>query len=225
MALVKTAIKDDYLILSKKGMEDHRVPLTSKDSEIMSVSIWRDTVKSSLVGNESDIWLSNALGFLCHLVYMEDDTLRQCDVDYANKGDQTGFADVFPMLFISEASLSDLNTRLAESNQETVEMRRFRPNVVITGCDAFAEDTWKTFKLADIPMRGIKLCERCVLTTVDPDKGERTGNQPLMTLAKYRRIDNKVCFGMNVVHQEQGVLQVGDELKVSRVVERDNIKT
>ncbi len=223
MALIKTAIKDGQLVLSKKGMNDQIIPFENNTStKQMSVTIWQDTVLASLVGNESDVWLSNALGFLCHLVYMEDDTLRQCNLDYAQKDDQTGFADAFPILFISEASLNNLNAHLIKSGKETVGMRRFRPNVVVSGCEAHAEDTWKSFQVAKIPMKGVKMCDRCILTTVDPDKGERSGNEPLMTLAKYRKFASKVYFGMNVIHQELGLLKIGDELRISST--QKNIK-
>ena len=110
------------------------------------------------------------------------------------------------MLILSEASLDDLNKRL----DNHVDMRRFRPNIVVKGCEPFAEDTWEYFTLADIPMQGVKPCSRCPMPTVDPDTGKRTGTEPISTLATYRKKDHKVYFGMNVIHQELGVLKLGD---------------
>ena len=213
MALIKTALDSGKLTLSMKGREDYTVPEVNKASEMMSVRIWSDHLEVQKVGIETDAWLSDALGIDCHLVYISDDVMRQCDLEFSEEGNRTGFSDGFPILLISEASLDDLNSRLNEKNENSVEMRRFRPNIVVSGCDAFAEDLWQNFRINEIAMRGVKLCSRCILTTVDPDKGERSGVEPLATLKSYRQVDNKVNFGMNVIHQQQGRLKVGDNIK------------
>ena len=208
MALIKTEIDNDRLTLSMEGKGSHIVAVTDDDSEKMDVVIWDDNLIVQKVGNESDAWLSDCLGVDCYLVYIADDVVRQCDLDFAEEGERTGFADGFPMLFISEESLADLNQRL----DEDVDMRRFRPNVVIAGCDAFAEDKFNGFSIADVAMKGVKPCSRCPMPMVDPDLGKRVGQEPIATLSKYRKWDNKVFFGMNVIHQQQGVIRVGDGL-------------
>jgi len=208
MALVKPSIKNGDLILSKVGMQDCPVPAVDTGSENIDVLIWNDELSVQKVGNQVDSWLKEALGVDCHLVYISDDVFRQCDLAFSKEGEQTGFADGFPMLFISEASLLDLNGRL----NEKIDMRRFRPNVVIDGCDAYAEDGFGSFRIGDIVMRGVKPCSRCPMPTVDPDKGERAGQEPIATLSTYRKHDGKVYFGMNVIHEAQGVIRVGDEL-------------
>ncbi len=212
MALIKTEIDDGRLTLSMAGKGSHVVAATDDNSVKMNVTIWKDNLQVQKVGNESDAWLSDCLGVDCHLVYIADDVLRQCDLDFAEEGERTGFADGFPMLFISEESLADLNQRLDVS----VDMRRFRPNVVIAGCDAYAEDELKSFSIADIAMKGVKPCSRCPMPMVDPDLGKRAGQEPIATLSKYRKWDNKVFFGMNVIHQQQGVIRVGDSLELRR---------
>lgn len=214
MALVSTSLINGQLTLSMEGKKDHSIPEISADADTMDVTIWRDTVSAQRVGNESDTWLSDALGFECHLVYIDANEVRQCSLDYADEGDRTGFADAFPILVISEESLSNLNNRLEDKGKSPVPMKRFRPNIVVSGCEAFAEDTWKTLTIGKIPMRGIKLCDRCILTTVDPITGKRAGKEPLKTLAEYRKWDNNVYFGMNIIHEQQGVLKVGDEVVV-----------
>jgi hypothetical protein len=208
MALIRTSLDNGKLTLKKQGMDDHQVPEASTLSEIMEVTIWRDTLQVQRIGDASDAWLSQALGVECKLVYIADDVQRQCNLDYAQQGDRTGFADAYPMLLISEDSLQDLNQRL----DHPVEMRRFRPNIVIKGCEAFAEDKFEAFTIANLDMRGVKLCDRCPMPTVDPDKGERDGQEPIATLMKYRKWDNKVFFGMNVIHQQQGKITIGDKL-------------
>ncbi|KAG1707801.1 Mitochondrial amidoxime reducing component 2 [Nymphon striatum] len=209
MALVKTSLTNEKLTLSKTGLDDHLVPDVSNEADEMLVELWGDKVKARKVGDVSDQWLSEAIGVECHLVFIPDNEVRQCDLEYAEEGNRTGFADGFPLLLISEASLADLNKRL----DNPVEMRRFRPNIVVAGCSAFAEDEWTHFTAGDIEMKGVKLCSRCVMTTVDPEKGKRSGAEPLATLMKYRKQGNKVLFGMNVIHQDRGSLRVGDVIE------------
>ena len=208
MALVKTAIQDGLLTLSKAGIKDHQVPKAGINSEVIEVTIWRDTLRVQRVSDATDAWVSVALGIPCHLVYIADKVMRQCDLDYANDGDQTGFADAYPLLLISEASLDDLNERL----EEPIDMRRFRPNIVIAGCDPYAEDKFASFLINTTPMRGVKLCDRCTVPTVDPDTGERSSKEPIATLIKYRKWDNRVYFGMNVIHEAKGTIKIGDNL-------------
>lgn len=211
MALIKTALDTNgKLTLSAKGMSDHSVPNTNNDCDTMSVRIWKDNLTVQKVDSETDTWLLSALGIDCHLVYIADEVERQCDLDYAQKGDQTGFSDGFPILLISEASLDDLNQRL----EAPVEMIRFRPNIVVSGCNAFAEDHWKRFTISKIEMHGAKLCSRCILTTVDPEKGERTSKEPLATLETYRKVDKAVNFGLNVIQQQHGILNIGDVVEL-----------
>ena len=209
MALIQPRFEDDQLILSSKGQADFTVPAANPENTML-VTIWGDSVTAQRVGKEADAWLSAILGLECHLVYIPDDEVRQCDLEFAKQGERTGFADGFPLLLISTASLDDLNTRL----KHPVKMKRFRPNIVVTGCDAFSEDDWKQFIIADIPMRGVKPCSRCILTTVNPDTGKREGAEPLQTLMTYRKWDNNVYFGQNVIHEQKGIISIGDVLTV-----------
>ncbi len=218
MALIKTALDDaGNLTLSMQGQGDLDVPEASDAA--MPVTIWNDRVEARLVGDQCDRWLTRALGVDCHLVYITDDVVRQCDLEYAREGDRTGFSDGFPMLLISEPSLDDLNIRLQKRSVEKVDMRRFRPNIVVSGCEPYAEDSWENFMIADTPMRAVKPCSRCPIPTVDPDTGERSGAEPIATLSTYRKQGHKVFFGMNVIHQQQGRIRVGDELGIDKKME------
>lgn len=210
MALVNTSLENGQLTLSTNGKEPHQVALTSTNSEQMDVVVWKDNLLVSKVGSATDAWLSDALGIECHLVYIEDEVIRQCDLDFSEEGERTGFADGFPILIVSEESLSDLNQRL----DVTVDMRRFRPNIVISGCEAFAEDKLSSFKIGGLSMKGVKICSRCPMPMVDPDLGERSGQEPIATLSTYRKWDGNIFFGMNVIQQQRGVIKVGDSLAV-----------
>ncbi|HVJ20320.1 MAG TPA: MOSC domain-containing protein, partial [Polyangiaceae bacterium] len=127
----------------------------------------------------------------------------------ARPGDVVGFADAYPFLVISEASLEELNRRLPQP----VAMRRFRPNIVLSGAEPFAEDGFAHVRIGAVSFRGPKRCDRCVVTTVDPETG-KAGQEPLRTLATFRKQDGKVWFGMNLIHDGPGEIAVGDDVVV-----------
>ena len=125
--------------------------------------------------------------------------------------DQVGFADGYPLLLISEASLADLNSRLATP----LPMNRFRPNIVVTGCEPYAEDTWQRIQIGGLGFDIVKPCARCATTTTDQATGAR-GKEPLKTLATYRDgPDSGPLFGQNVIHAGVGAIRVGDEVEVA----------
>ncbi len=130
--------------------------------------------------------------------------------------DRFAFADGYPFLAISEASLADLNDRLLARGEEPVPMNRFRPNLVIADCGPFAENTWPRIRIGEIEFRAAGPCGRCIVTTTDQATAERRGPEPLRTLATYRRDANDpsdVNFGRNFVHEtKHGTLRVGDSV-------------
>lgn len=212
MALLKTAIEDNELIVYHKDnpAEKLRLPLVPETSALTAmVKIWDDWCEGQYIGEEADKWFSDMLNFSCHLVYMPGSTERKVDVSYALNDEITAFSDGYPVLLISQSSLDDLNSRM----EEALPMNRFRPNIVITGTQPFEEDTMEQFNINGINFYGVKLCARCVITTTNQDTGD-TGKEPLKTLAQYRRIDNKVLFGQNVLCHGNGVVRVGNEIKI-----------
>jgi uncharacterized protein YcbX len=143
---------------------------------------------------------------------MTDDLVRTVNPEYGQAGDQVSFADGFPLLLISEASLADLNSRL----DAPVEMRRFRPNLVVDGNRPYAEDNWQRIRVGDVEFAGVKNCSRCVFTTIDPDSGVvHPDKEPLRTLSTYRRRpQGGVYFGQNLIPRSGGVIRVGDPVTV-----------
>ncbi len=142
---------------------------------------------------------------------MPDESVRKLDPDYAITGSEiNSFSDGYPFLIIGQASLDDLNGRL----EIKVPMNRFRPNFVFTNGKAFEEETWGDFSIGDISFVGVKPCARCIMTTVDQEKGVVSGKDPLKTLAKYRNFGNKVLFGQNVIGLGLGNVLVGDVVQV-----------
>ena len=109
-------------------------------------------------------------------------------------------------MLIGQASLDDISRKIGRP----MEMLRFRPNLVIEGSEAFAEDGWKRIRIGDVEFRVVKSCSRCILTTVDPQTGVRDEQrEPLATLMTYRKQENGTMFGQNLVNDSNGVLEVG----------------
>ncbi len=206
LALVRTALADDAFTLTAPALPALRLPARHEQGTRREVQVWSHTGGAVVHAAGSD-WVSRHLGAPHALVYMPDDHRRPVNPERARPGDVVSFADAYPFLLISEASLADLNGRLPTP----ITMTRFRPSIVVTGCSPFAEDGWAQLRIGAVGFRGVKRCDRCVVTTIDPETGVG-GVEPLRTLATYRREDGKVWFGMNLIQDGLGALTVGDEL-------------
>lgn len=220
MALITTRLDESNLALHAAGHGDTTVPRASQSgARRLTVSVWKsEGLTAEDCGDEAADWLSGFLGTRCRLVRAGTDFQRA--VRRAPEGlteRQVGFADAFPGLLLSEASLADLNDRLVENSKEAVPMDRFRPNLVIAGATPYAEDTWTRVRIGGVVFRSAGPCARCTVTTTDQATGAR-GMEPLRTLAQYRRDPAKpedVNFGQNVIPETtQGVIRVGDPVTV-----------
>ena len=211
MATIWTDIDDGRLTLAAPDMGEVAVPLAPDAPAAMKVQVWRSMVDAAHVSNAADAWLSECLGFACQLVYMPDASRRFSNPDYAGEGRQVGFADGYAYLVTGEASLADLNRRLAERGHPALPMNRFRPNLVVAGAAPYAEDGWKDVRIGGAVLRAAKPCGRCQVTTTDQATGEVAGPEPLATLSTYRdSTEFGVMFGMNCVTVQPGALRVGD---------------
>ncbi len=217
MALLHTELTDRHLIIrhATKSIEPLSILLdTGNYGEPINVRVWDDVCEALLVSPAADTWLSEALETPCQLVYMPDDSRRSTDPRYSNPDDIVSFADGFPLLLICQASLDDLNRKLPEP----IGMIRFRPNLVFTGGEPYAEDNWKQFTIGNQNFRSVKPCARCQLTTVDPETGT-FGKEPLRTLSTYRLDGHKILFGMNVIwdarNEAPSFIKIGDPIEVS----------
>jgi uncharacterized protein YcbX len=205
LALISTQINSDVLRVFAAKMPALDLPRKPDSHDVMRVQVHDDITKGVSAGEKARSWFSEFLGVSCRVVFMPEEIFRPVDPDYAREGDIVSFADVFPLLLISQPSLDDLNSRLAVP----VPMNRFRPNIVIGGCGAYDEDRWKEIQVGGITFHVMKPCSRCVTTTVDQTTGVQ-GKEPLATLSKYRNVGGKVLFGQNVIPEKSGMLHVGD---------------
>ena len=211
MLLIKAIPHAEDLFLSAPHAGEIHVPLPNTAQTLGPISIWKDKCNALYLGQEADRWLSDFLATPCHLVYMSDDIERPVNKTDARPGDIVSFADAYPLLLTTEYSLADLNNRLTTP----ISMQRFRPNLVVDGIEAFAEDKWQRLRIGELEFDCASPCIRCVLTTVDPQTGNKDPQgEPLKTLRTYRQNDQGILFGINLIPRSQGVIRVGDMLEV-----------
>ncbi len=215
MALIQPAFENGALVLTAPSMKAITVPLEAARPASRSVRVWKDTCEAWDEGDALARWFSDYLKVDARLMRMTDDHYRAVNKDYAPQPAQVGFADAYPALIVSESSLDDLNQRLVERGSEAIPMKRFRPNIVITDSDAYAEDTWREAQIGAMTFDLVKPCARCVMTTVDPVTGTIPDTaEPLATLNTYRKQERGVMFAQNAIHRAPGMLNVGDVVNV-----------
>ena len=214
MAQIEPQIAPTAIQVKAPDMPLLKIAVQGRGGPRREVQIWGGRGEAEDVGEGAASWLSGFLQRPCRLVRFPDNGFRPVDPDYARFEARGAFADGFPALLTSEASLKDLNARASDHTP----MDRFRPNIVIDGDDAFAEDGWRQVRIGEVLLDVVKPCSRCTITTVNQRSGQ-AGKEPLATLATFRRIENEVHFGQNCVHHGPGTIRVGDEIEVTERVE------
>ncbi|MBK9335225.1 MAG: MOSC domain-containing protein [Lewinellaceae bacterium] len=215
LALLGTALEVPHLVVFSRKNPAQRVhiPLEPVVSEMpeTTVEVWDDHCPARVHAPEINVWFSEVLGCPLRLVFMPDSTVRPTDPAYAPAGLPVSFSDGYPFLVIGQASLDDLNNRLAQP----LPMNRFRPNFVFSGGTPYEEDNWQEFSIGDTWFRGVKPCARCIITTTDQDT-ETRGPEPLKTLATYRKQEHRILFGQNVIGatDAETVVRVGMPIRV-----------
>ena len=211
MVLIKTQLTEDQLILSTESSGSITLPLYPDDGTTIDTTIWHDQCAANTTSPEVDQWLSDFLDIDCKLVYQADDIIRPVDPHYASTTDQVSFADGFPFLIISDASLDSLN----QAMNLQLPIERFRPNLVISQCKSYAEDSWREISINNISFRLPKPCSRCSVPTIDT-KTAQTNKEPLTTLNRLRKWNNQVYFGQNALHDNTGRLSIGNAVEITR---------
>jgi uncharacterized protein len=209
LARIQPQLEGDRLTVSAPNMEPLSIDAVS-DGNRLQVQIFRSICQAVDQGDAIAEWLSTYLKTPCRLVTMAPDFIRPVNPAFArHPEDRVAFADAYPFLLTTEASLDDLNARMATP----LPMHRFRPNIVVAGATPYAEDHWHTLKIGFVSFSNVKPCVRCVMTTLDQVTMEQ-GEEPLRTLARYRRTGEGVIFGQNLIHLERGTIRVGDTVTV-----------
>lgn len=194
-----------FMVQFQDDVLDIPLALNSQQNQVVEAQVWDDWVSVLVAESSINDWFSARLNQPIRLVYLPDTSMR-----ISTKGEETmSLADGYPILVISQASLEKLNSHIAENTTDSgpMEMIRFRPNIVLRNLEPHEEDTMGEFELGDVQLQVIKPCSRCVLTTLDPNTLQR-GEEPLRTLSTYRKFENKIHFGANVVCRKPGLIQV-----------------
>lgn len=206
-----------HLALFRTALHEHGFEITYRQDKLLlpfsmagnrqDVTVWDDEVQAVMAGKAYNDWFSEHLGRKVRLVYMDEESRRDVNPKYADNNEQVSFADGYPVLLLSEASLELLNSKLAEP----VGMDRFRPNIVIRGMHPHQEDSLSAFYVGGVRFKAAKPCARCVVTTINQHTLQ-VSKEPLATLARYRLSDHAILFGENVICLEEGEIAVGSKL-------------
>ena len=209
LTLLEVELEPGALVVRSAPAGEARVTRGQPPGPVTQVRVWDDDVDAIDCGDEVAAIITAHVGEPVRLVYMPDSSIRPVNPDYYSARARVSFADAFPLLLITQESLDELNGRLAQR----IPMLRFRPNVVVSGAEPYAEDTWRMIRLGAVPCDVVKPCDRCATTTVDIATGVR-GKEPLRTLASYRNWNGKVYFGQNVIHRQPGEMAAGDGVSI-----------
>jgi uncharacterized protein YcbX len=222
MARIVPQLQNDALVLQAPGMADLIIPLDHalpKHAPALQVTVWDDTLIACDCGDTIAAWFSQAIGVSCRLVRFHPEAKRLANSKWtAGRAVPTLFADGFPMLVISEASLDDVNQKLVAQHRSTLPMNRFRPNIVIADVEAFEEDYAAMIGIGDVHLQPVKPCPRCTMPAVDQATGI-SGPDPVDILQAYRanpKVDGGITFGMNaiLIDGENALLEVGQEVEI-----------
>ena len=210
MALFSCAFTGEGIEVSK-GEEKISLGLEENAVGDERVQVWSSKLKAQEVSEIHTEWFSDLLGINARLVRMTDISRRTKRIFTPPYKTKVSFADGYPILILGQASMNELNEKL----EEEIKPDRFRANIIIDTKTPHEEDKWKDdFFIGHVKMKVIKPCARCVVTTIDQLTAEK-GKEPLKTLSTYRQWRNKIWFGANTISLEKGIIEVGDEVKLS----------
>ncbi|WP_250132403.1 MOSC domain-containing protein, partial [Vibrio crassostreae] len=216
MVKVSSSLLPDGLIFTYEDKEPLRLKYANFKMQEAPATVWKDSFTAYTTCDEADDWFSDVLGVRVELLFSGEQSNRVRE----KLGHNVSFADGYPMLIISQASLDELNRRSPEVHS----MDQFRTNFVVSNTEAFAEDGWKRIRIGEVEFEAVKPCERCILTTVDVERGEfRATKEPLNTFSTFRANERGgVFFGQNLVAKNEGLIKAGDVVEVLETKEKEH---
>lgn len=217
MARIVPTLHAASMRLTAPGMVVLELAFASPAANPIPVSVWDDSLIAHDCGDAAAAWFSDAIGAACRLVHFAATSKRFAGKKWTGGREvPTLFADGYPILLTSQASLDDVNQKLGAQGRSALPMNRFRPNIVIDGVEAFEEDFAETFSTGNVQLQPVKPCPRCPIPSIDQTTGKH-GPDPLDILQTYRanpKVDGGITFGMNTIllEGEGEVLRVGQEM-------------
>lgn len=202
-----------FRIRKREASDFIDIPLQLTSGEELRVKIWNDEVTAINASHEINNWFKTRLGYECKLVYLPESSPRRVQPEWVKEAHHVSFADGYPYLLLGSASVEDINSKV----KEDITYERFRPNLYFDNNEPYEEFTFENIVIGESRIKCIKPCARCIVITYDPETGEQ-GKEPLKTLFK-QRIDDKMVFGQNAIMLKEGIIKVGDEVKIETIKE------
>lgn len=215
MVKVQSSLTPDGLIFVAEGKPPLRLKYSDFKMQEAPAQVWKDNFTAYTTTDDADDWFSDVLQQRVELLFSGEQSNRVRE----KVGHNVSFADGYPMLVIGQGSLDELNRRSPEHHS----MDQFRANLIVSTTEAFEEDSWKRIRIGEVEFEAVKACERCILTTVDVDKGEfRPSKEPLNTLSQFRANERGgVFFGQNLVARNEGMVRQGDVVEILEYKEKE----
>ena len=215
LVMVQSCLIPSGIIFSAPDKPSLRVQYSDFKNQQTPAKVWSDNFLAYTTTDEANDWFSDIIGQRVELLYTGEQSNRVRE----KLGHNVSFADGYPLLVISQASLDELNRRSSEQHS----MEQFRTNLVIGNTEPFEEDSWKRIRIGDVEFESVKPCERCVLTTVNVESGRlRENKEPLKTLSQFRALpEGNVFFGQNLVALNEGMIRAGDKVEVLEYKEKE----
>ncbi|MFN3436413.1 MAG: MOSC domain-containing protein [Acidovorax sp.] len=221
MALIQPQLKTEEMVLRAPGMLALHVAIDAVEAPA-TVTVWRDTVPAWDMGAVAAQWFTDFLGQPCRLVRFDPEHQRLSSMEWTGGIEAPNqFADGFPILVASEASMEELNGRMLAAGHAAVRIERFRPNVVLAGVGAHDEDRVDLIRVdggaeGEVHLQPVKPCARCPIPNIDPAtaQSDPAVGDLLRTYRQDKRLDGAITFGMNaIVRQGAGqMLRVGQRI-------------
>ncbi|WP_246131683.1 MOSC domain-containing protein [Pistricoccus aurantiacus] len=205
---IQTWLQKDGILLQHPGQTPLALPYAELEKRPFVTQVWSDSFEALTTNAAANRWCEAVLGEPVRLLWMDKRSPRYRQAI----GKRVSFADGYPLMLIGQGSLEDLNGRTERRHV----MAQFRPNLVVEGIEAFAEDQWRRLRIGEVELAVSKPCTRCAMISVDPATGTFIeGREPLRTLAGYRRgLTGQVEFGQNLIVLTGGELEVGMSVEV-----------
>lgn len=209
MVLFTPALLADGLFLTAPDGESAAIRFIDFVPDAQPTEVWGNHFTALIAPVAINSWLSGYFQREVQLRWVGPELTRRVK---KHPEIPLSFADGYPYLLINEASFQDLQQRCPSS----IRLEQFRPNLVVTGSPAWAEDGWQVIRVGDVMFDLVKPCSRCVLTTVSVERGRKhPSGEPLSTLQQFRTADNgDVDFGQNMIARNSGIIRVGDSVEV-----------
>ncbi|KAF7666143.1 hypothetical protein LDENG_00116780 [Lucifuga dentata] len=219
LVLVSLSCEGGQICLNGPDMEELRFPLKQPENCIMDCRVFGADIQGRDCGDEASCWLTHYLGgeTTFRLVHFEPQMKPRRPAENEPlypEHEQVAYPDSGPVMLLSQASVRDLSSKLGKD----VTAERFRPNIIISDCEAFEEDSWEEIQIGSVRLQRVMSCGRCIFTTVDPETGVINRKEPLETLKSYRLCNPSEkhiyklspLFGQLLTVKKTGILKVGD---------------